>query len=308
MKIEICYNHNREEVIKLENIKKTQINDYLLPNITTTSGTYNPNTKKIKIEDFNVLDNTPEIYRQENLMQNKILPGGIAISGFNSAAFTIVPYEFAKKTGTNITSVSQLLPDIVTSSKVAQTIKSLPQTEKAISFVDDIYTESIKGANQFYNAGNFAAGTSFGEKAFAEIAEQTGAKIANPTNILKTTTAIPNVVGAAFGGVMDTTAAGLHYYEEGGLEEVGKHKGELGGRLVGSTAGTLIGTTAATAIGAAAGGMATGAMVGGVAGSVVPIVGNVVGALAGCVIGAVASTFLGDIGAEIGANLFDNGG
>ena len=33
-----------------------------------------------------------------------------------------------------------------------------------------MYAEGIKGANQFYNAGNFAASANFGEAAFAEAA------------------------------------------------------------------------------------------------------------------------------------------
>ena len=158
------------------------------------------------------------------------------------------------------------------------------------------------------NNGIFIQEAQFGEKAISEVFEQTAAKVANPKNILKATTALPNVAGAAIGGTIDTVFTGIHYYEKGGMDEVSKHKGELGGRFVGSTTGAIVGTAAATGVGAIIGGMATGATVGAAAGSVIPVAGNIAGAIVGCVVGAVASTFLGDLGAEIGANIFDNGG
>lgn len=290
-------------MVKLGEIKKI---NFTMPKIQTASGTFESNKKTEKIEEFADEVKETEIFKQDNMIQNKILNGGIEINGFNSLAYTIIPYEYAKKTGSNLTSVSQLLPNQIKTAKLMQNIKEAPIAKKTISAVNNVYTNSVKSANQFYNAGNFASTqAAFGEKAFAQLVEQTGAKMATPSSILKAATAVPNIAGAAFGGAIDTIETSKHYYSEGGIDEIGKHKGELGGRFIGSTAGAFIGTTAATIITAATSGAATGATVGAVAGSLVPVAGNVVGAAAGCVIGAIASTFLGDLGAEIGTELLD---
>lgn len=280
--------------------------NFTLPKVQTAAGTFDSNIKTEKIEEYTDSPKETEIFKQENLIQEKILPYGLTLNGFNSLAFTVVPYEYAKKTGTNISSVTQLLPNQITSAKIAQKMKEVPAAQKAVSKVNNIYLESIKNTNQFYNAGNFAkVETSFGEKAFAELAEQTGAKVASPINILKTAPAMAG--GAAIGGLFDTGSVVGHYYEKGGLNEIESHKGEIGGRFIGSTAGNIIGATAGTAISAAAGSIATGAAIGTAVGSVVPVIGNIVGAITGCVIGAIASTFIGDLGAEIGSDLFDGG-
>ena len=283
------------------NIKNiTNNNKNNIHNVTISTASY---TKPINLTQSSKENITYDYTNQNKSIAkrtiDKIMPIGLGINTANAELYTVLPYKYAQTYGKDITSLSQILPDKITSAKIVNNFTSTKAGNWIAKQANNAYIEGVKGANQFYNGGSFISkGSLFGTKALSE----TSATIAKPQTILKTIVSIPSIAGAAGGGAIETILTTKEkYFDKGGIEEVSKHSGEIGGRFVGATAGNLIGIGAATTISAIVGGAATGAA----AGTVVPVIGNVVGALSGCVIGAITSTLIGDTTAELGANLFD---
>lgn len=252
-----------------------------------------------------------DVYINEDMVSNKLM-GGIlpntATASFNSVAYTLAPQKYAARTGKDISKVTDVIPEIIKSNKVARNISKTEVGKRVVKATDNFYMENVKGVNQFYNKGKFVLdASSFGDDALTTIAEKTGATVASPKNVLKVAANKANLGLSVVLGVLDAHNSFMHYYDIGGTDEAAKHKGEIGGRLVGSSAGNFLGFVAGSGLTALVSGAATGAAVGGTAGSVVPIAGTIVGIVGGAIVGAVASTFLGDLCSTIGSNIFDGG-